>query len=593
MIGLTLAAGDALPQTVTALLIILVAAAIVSVTMSRLGLAEIPAYLAAGVIIGPHALGLLPSEEAVAPVKELALILLMFGIGLHLDMSSFRGATRPLVLIGAVSTVLSAALCTLAAMAFGLGAPSAIAVGMALSISSTAVVLRLLQKRRELRRVSGRICFSTLIVQDLLVIVMLGALPALAATGAMVEEEAGEGGAMGVLAQVMTSIGGVGLMLMLGRFALPVILRQAARGSTEVLLVASAAIALIAAVATAALGLSPALGGFIAGFLLSSTPFRYHVSGQLASLRDLFLAVFFTSVGLGVDPMVVVSNWWVVALGLGLVLTMKAASVGATVWVFGASPVAAATCALYLAQAGEFSLVVLDESAELGLVGEAGYATIVAMVVLSLMVTPAMMNQAGRVTSRLARARPAPWAGRSALAPGEGHEARPAAHGGVIIAGFGPTGRALADGLDASDVPYTLIEMNPATVRTQKRLGRSVVFGDAGNEEVLESAGIRTAHAIVLTFPDDDAVLRAARAARALAPEIFIAARVGYLSRGMAARAMGVDHVVIEEIATAETIQRQVLEILRQRAIELGEQPPEAPAAGQAPDHVEDQAGGF
>lgn len=568
--ALTLAAGAELPPEVRGLLIILVAAALVSMVMTRFRLAEIPAYLGAGVIIGPHVLGLLPSEDSVAAVKEMALILLMFGIGLHMDTSSFRGAARALMLVGVISTVVSAALCAAGAMLFGLGAPAAIAVGMAMSMSSTAVVLRLLHKRRELGRMSGRICFSTLIVQDLLVVIMLGALPSLAGGGDGAETGAG---ATGLVSRVLIAIGGVGLMLTFGRFALPVFLREAARGSTEVLLVASAAIALSAAVAAGALGLSPALGGFIAGFILSSTPFRYHVAGQLGSLRDLFLAVFFTAVGLAVDPMVVLANLWVVGLGLALILGIKTLAIAISTWAAGLSPVIAATCGLYLAQAGEFSLVVLDSSQQIGLISDNTYATVAAIVVVSLMITPGMINIAPRLAERLAAWPAAPWAASCALGtaePGGG----PARRGQVLIAGFGPTGRALAEGLDAADVPYTIIEMNPATVRIQESLGRSVVYGDASNAEVLESAGIRDADAIVLTFPDDEAALRAVRMIRSLAPDVFIAARVGYLSRGMAARSMGVDHVVVEELATAETIQRQVLELLRKRAADHGESEP-------------------
>jgi CPA2 family monovalent cation:H+ antiporter-2 len=352
-----------------------------------------------------------------------------------------------------------------------------------------------------------------------------------------------------------------------GTALLPRLLAEAARDtSSELLLVLSAAVGLGAAMLTAALGLSPELGAFLAGFLLAGTPFRYQLAGQIGPMRDLFMAVFFTAVGMSVDMAAAAELWWVVLLALGATLVVKFVSISVTAWAFGAPPAVAVTVGITLAQAGEFTLVVSGVAAGSGLFGEhtaSTESTVVTVVFLSLIVTPALMSVARRAGSALVGWPQAPWLSRGALArraqpiPQSDQPSRPVRR--ALVAGFGPVGRAVADRLAASGFEVSIIELNRKTVDTQAALGRRIVYGDATNPDVLESAGVREADAVVLTVPDDQAMLRACKAVRGVNANAYIAARTNYLSTAFLAREQGASHVTVEELATAEAMVREIL----------------------------------
>jgi monovalent cation:H+ antiporter-2, CPA2 family len=359
----------------------------------------------------------------------------------------------------------------------------------------------------------------------------------------------------------------VAVMLLAGRAFLPRLLAAAMKaGSGEVLIVLSAAVALGAAAATSALGFSAELGAFLAGFLLASTTFRYQIAGQLMPMRDLFMAVFFTTVGLELDMLVIGSHWLAFFPALALFLVVKFAVSGLAAWGSGATAPTALLTAAALANAGEFSIVLLASAGAAGVVSDSAEAFVVALIVCSLLLAPIAMDRSHGWAERLAAIGPAPWIRRAAdraRTPRPRDDAPevldPTAGRHVIIGGYGVVGRFLADRFAAADIPFTVIELNPATVRKQTRLGRSIVFGDVGNREVLESAGIRTADAVVLTVPDEEAMFRACPVVRQLAPSALIAARVSYLSQAMVLTTLGADLVIVEEVATAEAMANQVL----------------------------------
>lgn len=586
----TLASGEA-PAISVDFLIVFATATIVTLTLRRLRVATIPAYLVAGALVGP-ALGLV-TGESVSGIASLAIILLMFGIGLHMDLKELTGDLLPIFAVGAVATIAVALIFWPVAMVFGLSAPSALAIGMALSMSSTAAVLRTLQQRRELKSFHGRVSFGILIVQDLLVIAFLSLIPTLGTWATSLDPtavtEPGEAVAHAtiwdLLLKAVVTIGGVAAMIFLGRLALPKLLAYAAKDSSpDVLLVVAGAVALGAAVLTGVLGLSPELGAFLAGFLLASTPFKHQVSGQLTPMRDLFMAIFFVAVGLNLPLAQVASLWWVVLLAVVACLVIKTVGNAGMLWLGGLSAPVALAVGLTLSQAGEFTLVLLQfaGSEDVRAIDAQTAAGATGVVAITLMLTPALMSLGRKLGPRLAHVKSVrllPFAALKAspLESGPGGEAGDPAEGSsgeesapprVIIAGFGPVGRAVAQRLDLLGAESTVIELNPATVKRQGGLGKRVVYGDVTNPEVLESAGVREADAFILTIPDDEASLRAVRAVRDLSPSVFIAVRSSFLSKGLQARQLGADHVTIEEIATAETMADQVHKQFQKRRAE-------------------------
>ncbi|MEC9374381.1 MAG: cation:proton antiporter [Planctomycetota bacterium] len=564
-------AGEA--QLVLDLLVILATAGLVAAVLQRLRMAVAPAYLIAGAFIGPNALGFVRSGENIEAISSLAIILLLFGIGLHMHLPALKGSFRALITAGVGAVVLTIAALWPLSMLFGLSAPTGLAVSMALSLSSTAVVLRILGQQREMSTPYGRLAFAILVIQDLLVLGMLAAFPLLSGWAGLNAEDAEPVSPLQVTADALLRIGGVSLLIIAGRLILPRLLTEAARSrSSEVMMVLSIATAIGAAVATKALGFSPELGAFLAGFLLSGTPFKHQIAGQVGPLRDLFIAVFFTTVGMLLVPATLLEFWWVILLATLALMLVKSIAIGATCWAVGATGSASLAAGMALSQAGEFSLVLVDVAADNGLVGPDVAGKVVAVVVLSLVATPSTLTMGKRLAGRLRDAPLAPWVKSSKL-----RESEPDAPDGaipkeerrqirkVIVAGFGPVGRAVVDKLREAGVSVTIIELNPATVKTQAKLGREIVFGDVSNAEVLESAHVQDADAVILTIPDDAAVLAACKTIRTLAPDVFIAARTDFLSRGMLATGFGADLVTVDEIATAEVMQREVLKKLSER----------------------------
>lgn len=585
----TLASSAQSPQGVAVqFLIVFATASVVTLGLRRLRVATIPAFLVAGAIVGPG-LGLV-DPESMRGIASLAIILLMFGIGLQLDVKELAGDLLPIFVVGGIATAAVVLLLWPAGMAFGLTAPAALVIALAMSNSSTAAVLRTLQQRHEVKSFVGRMCFGVLIVQDLLAVAFLSLIPAIGGWAASISPESvaaiaatQEHATIGArVLNGLFTIGAITLLIVGGRLFLPRLLTLAAKeASSDVLLVVAGAVALGAAVLTGSLGFSRELGAFIAGFLLAGTPFRHQVSGQLAPMRDLLMAIFFVTVGLALPLDDVARMWWVVLIAAVACVLIKTLGNSVVLWVGGLPAAVAAGVGITLAQAGEFSLVLLAFAREKGAIDDRASAAAIGVVALTLMATPSLMWAARRIGPRLARLPQVSLLPRALLRgagradSAEPEPASPAPR--VVIAGFGPVGRAVAQRMDLLGAQVVIIELNPSTVRKQSGLGRRIVYGDVSNADVLDSAGVAACDAFILTIPDNEAALRAIREVRARAPGAFIAVRSSYLSMGLQAKQLGADHVTIEEIATAEAMAEQVHKKLEERR-----PPPADPPQAQA-----------
>jgi len=551
------------------LFVVLACAGAVALLMQRLRLVVIPAYLITGVLIGPHALGLGPSPESLGDISHIAVILLLFGIGLELNLTALKQGFARMMIIGVGSCVLTILLGLPLALLAGLSPPAALTVCMALSLSSTAVVLRVIADRRELRHASGRLALSILVLQDVLVLPMLASIPLLAVWSGVGTESDPSGeatmiadGFAAFARDAALRVGGVSALIVFGRLLLPRLLRESLKGrSLEVMMIVGVATAFGAAVIAQAIGFSLEMGAFLAGFLLAGTTFRHQLRGQIGPLRDLLIALFFTTVGMTLDPWIALESWWVVLLAGAVMTVVKTVAIGGTCWGLGATASMAAGIGLSLGQAGEFSLVFLDTSQKAGLLDERVTAILATVVVISLIITPALVQLSALAGRMFRRVGCAPWMRSHVFQERpverlEGEEDR----GHVIVAGFGPIGRMIVERLEKENVRLTIVELNPATVQHQKGLGKRVLFGDIANVDVLESADIESTDALILTIPDDEAVTRACVAARRLAPQVFIAARMGVVSHLDMAREAGADHVTVDELAAAEAMVSAVMD---------------------------------
>lgn len=591
-----LAAAPAADQPlVVVLLVLLCAAALVAVACRRLNIEAIPGYLLAGAVVGPHAIGLVTSTSAAQPVTDLATVLLLFTIGLQFDSDNFRRGAMRIVALSVSSTLLYIALFWIVLMGVGISAPVALALSMAGCSASTAVTLRLLQHRRELHEAHGRVSMGFSILDDLSGVVMLATFPLVATwAGAAGTDADAAGLGLGVgggelsdkVRAVGKAVGGVVLMLLVAGLLLPRLMTRIARlQSPETLLLSAAAIALLSATWTGWIGFSPEMGAFLAGVMLGGTPLRYQLVGQLAPTRDLLMAVFFLSVGLVVDPTLVARNLPVV-LGLAAALmAIKLVATAACCWTAGMTGRGSVLTGVYNINAGEFTFVLLAAATGLSIVSQQQASLAVAVAAITLIATPLLVGPGHALGTPLSRLPLAPWVRSSALqdpgpsAPGpesgpstesdRGADAAPDAvatpmpiRRHVIIAGFGPGGRAVADRLASTGVPYVLVDLNASTVQRQASSGRRVVYGDISNPDVLEAAGIADAVAVIVAIPDDDAALRAVQAVRQAAPEVFIGVRTQFLSGKMRALSLGANEVVVAEVAVASAMDREMFAAL-------------------------------
>lgn len=556
MITVLAAGSGASGGTMVGLFIVLALAGLTALVMGKAGIAAIPAFLIAGAIAGPHAVGLVGQTADLGAISELAIILLLFGIGMHIDPSELRHGSARLVLAGILAVVVTIALLWPAAMLFGLDWAGALALAMALSVSSTAVVLRRLMRRRELRQPVGRLALAVLIVQDLAVPLLLIAITALGKLrhGAGVEADP-----LMVVSLAGASMVGVVALVVGGRLVLPRLLRQASMiGSDEVMLTLGVAVAIGSALATNALGFSYELGAFLAGLVLGGTPLRHQIGALMGPARDFFLAVFFTTLGMAVEPAPLATLWPIVLIGGTLMIVIKSVAIGVSSWSLWGTGLVTATVGLTLAQAGEFSLILLYAAVDAGLLDERTRTASVAIVVISLVFTP-LPIMLGRVLRPWLEKIPLPAWRRAAVddlgdsEPGDGVIR-------VIIGGFGPIGRVAADHLERAGARITVIELNEKTVRTHGAMGRRMIFGDVSHADILQSAGVRDADALILTVPDDQANLRACKLARSMNPRMCIVVRMNHLGKALQAKSLGADAIVVEEIAAAEAMEKIVVE---------------------------------
>ena len=529
-------------------LILLVAAVLAVVLFRMMQLPPMLGYLSVGVLIGPHALGLASNSAATETLAEFGVVFLMFSIGLEFSLPKLKSMRRNVFGLGMAQVVLTilmtlgggVLLAKLLPQYVQMSWGSAFALGGALSMSSTAIVLKLLTERLELESEHGRRIIAILLFQDLAVVPLLILVPALAHPGADLAEDLG----MAALKAVFV----LALLLSFGQ----VVLRRwfqivVQRRSHELFMLNLLLVTLGAAWITDIAGLSLALGAFIAGMLISETEFRLQVEEDIKPFRDVLLGLFFITVGMMLDMQLVFDN---LLLVLGLVLipfALKFGLIAALTRLFGASPGVAIRTGLGLAQGGEFGFVLLNEAGALKLVDPGLVQLILAAMVLSMLATPFIIANADRIVLRLSSNE---WMQQSlALTSLATRTMGVEKH--VIIAGFGRTGQSIARLLEEENVPYQALDLDPQRVQEAQAAGAKVSYGDTSRRESLIAAGINRAAALVVTYADTAAALKTLHFANELAPTLPAIVRSLDDTDLDKLRAGGADEVVPETIESS------------------------------------------
>ena len=521
---LPLAAGEA-PAWLAEVAGLVVGAAVVAYLAFRAGLVPIVGFLLAGVLIGPNQLGIIADRELVDAAAEVGVILLLFTIGLEFSLDRLLRIRRVIFLAGGLQVVLATGLSAAVLTAAGVESRTALYTGLLVSLSSTAIVLKLLADRSETNARHGQVALGILLFQDLAVVLMVLLVPML-------------GGDAGSAGDFVVALGTAGAIIagvvLVARRLMPRLLEVVARTcSPEVFLLTVVAVCFGTAYGTSLAGVSVSLGAFLAGLLVSESRFDQQALGEILPLQIVFSALFFVSIGMLLDLGYLVDNMAAVIGAILAVLVVKAITAGVAARALGESFAVAAASGLLLAQVGEFSFVLERAGSDVGLspagLGADGSQGFIAAAVLLLVATPWLAQGGVRFGGRMAPALAAPRAPQG-TEPEAGSGVAEGLDGHVIIAGYGRVARVLATALVRGGVPHVVTTLSPDGADEAQRRGLRVLLGDSSRTRTMEEAGIRRARFVVIADDEPDMATRIAGVARALNPEAKVVVRTRYHS---------------------------------------------------------------
>jgi monovalent cation:H+ antiporter-2, CPA2 family len=501
------------------LTLLLLASVVAGVVIFRLlQLPPLLAYLAVGILIGPHALGLVPDSKEGRYLAEFGVVFLMFSIGLEFSLGRLRSMRKLVLGLGGAQVILTI-LFTLAAGwliggYFNVGLAGSFALGGALAMSSTAIVMKMLAERVQIDTEHGKRIVGVLLFQDLAVVPLLVIVPALGAETSNLAATLGFAFLKAGALLTVLLVGGQRLM----RWWFHTV---AKRKSHELFTLNVLLVTLGLAWLTEEAGLSLALGAFVAGMLISETEFRHQVEEDIKPFRDVLLGLFFVTIGMLLNISVVIDNFGWVMLVLAGPVAFKFALIFGLVRVFGGTAGTAIRTGLALSTAGEFGFVLLGQAGQLGLVDPLVLQVVLAAMLLSMLACPLLVQYSDNIAMRLSSAE---WLHKS-VEIAQIAQAAIAVDKHVVICGFGRSGQHLGKMLEQEGIPFVALDLDPDLVRKAAAAGESVVYGDAGRRETLVAAGINRASACVITYADTPSTMKVLRHVRALKPDIPVVVR--------------------------------------------------------------------
>lgn len=542
-------------------LFLLTGGVVLGTLAERLRQNAILGYLVAGMVLGPHGLHVIGTKQEVMLLAELGIAFLLFSIGLEFSWSRLRNLGTAGLGGGALQVALTLLLGTLVAWGLGLAPKAAIAMGAILALSSTAYVLRILYGRAEIDSPHGRLAIGVLLFQDIAVVPLVLLVTVLQTCDSAGAVLLGLGRLL-LLALLMVAVAWVLFQHAVPRLLGAVVLRR----NRELPLLLAVVSGLGAAVGAHALGLSPAIGAFLAGMMLAESPFATQVRADVGALRTVLMMLFFGSVGMLGDVGWIVANIGLVLPFVAVVVVGKTLLTTVALRAFGVPVAAALAAGVSLAQIGEFSFVLADLA--LGtLLDEATFQLVVSTTIVTFVVTPYLVAGAPRIAAWVLR-----WIGRPAGAP----EPRggDASEGHALVVGYGPTGQAVARALAARGLEVHVIDLNRTSLAQARAIGYRTHVGDATYPEVLEHASVAGAVAIAVTLPDSRAAQAVVEQARALAPGARVFVRARYHVHGPALVRAGAHVVVDEEEQVGQALADAVVRGLAERRDPTCPEPP-------------------
>ena len=522
-------------DTLPLILVLLISSVLAVALFRRLRLPAMLAYFLVGMALGPHTFGLLPDTEASREFAEFGIVFLMFSIGLEFSLPQLYAMRKKVLGLGGAQVFLTLAVVMTVGKLAGLDWPAAFVIGAALAMSSTAIVSKILAERVDLNSRHGRLSIGVLLFQDIAVVPVLVLIPALGLAGANLTD---------VLGMAMLKAAGMLLFLFtIGKWLInPWFNVVAGQRSRELFVMNVLMVTLLLAFATKSAGLSYALGAFIAGMLISETKFRYQVESDIAPFRDILLGLFFISVGMLLNLQQIAANLGLVLLILLAFVLLKAAIVSLVIRLMQYEAGVAIRTGLILAQAGEFSFVILALGVEQHLVSGPALQLVLAAALLSMVLAPFMIQFNGRITRKLVSS----YSRNSGQIVQDIDDGSKHLHNHVIICGYGRSGQYLGRFLQEESIPFVALDIDPSRVLEAAAAGENVMFGDAARRVVLEAAGAARAKALIISYADNRAAMKILHIVQEKYPQLPVIVRTVDDSNMEALREAGATEVVPE-----------------------------------------------
>lgn len=537
------------------LVITLLVAVLVILPSRRLRVPSAVGFMITGILIGPGGFKLIGDTHHVETLAEVGVAMLLFMIGLEFSLARLKEIGRAFLVAGPLQVILTIGVSAAALLALpdDLKLGPAVFMGMLIALSSTAMVLRLLAERGEQHAPQGRLTLGILLFQDFAIVPMLVLIPSLAGKGTL-----------SVGPRLLIGAAGAVAVGVVARALMPKLINAVIRsGVRELYVMVSIAVCLGASLLTSALGLSPALGAFVGGLLVSESEYAHQIVAEVLPFRDLFSSLFFIAIGMLLVPQVLFSNLPAAVGALLFTIGVKALVAGSVVRMLGYPLRIAVIVGISLAQIGEFSFVLASVGSDYGLLPTREYQAFLAVAILSLMLTPFLMRFAA-------------WAGAHAGTPVrlpvpgdalQGHDSAatvPGAEPGglsghVLVAGYGVNGRNVARVLRELGIPYLVLELDTAIIRRAQVQGERIQFGDISRSEALHACHVDRAAVVVLAISDPTATRFATVQVRRSNPGAYIIARTRQVAEVAELMRLGVDEVIPEEFETSIAILARVL----------------------------------
>jgi CPA2 family monovalent cation:H+ antiporter-2 len=534
------------------IVVLLAFSVVVVFALQKLKLPSILGFLVTGIIIGPYSLGLVNNIEEIEVISEIGVILLLFVIGMEMSIKNLVSIRNTVFVGGGVQVGLTILVVSCFYYFTGKALNESIFVGFLFSLSSTAIVLKILQDRNEMVTDHGKNALAILIFQDIIVVPMMLVTPIL--TGQ--SENLG----LSLLLLLLKTIGIIGITWVSARFIMPKLLYQIAiTRSKELFLITTITICFAVAFLTSTAGLSLALGAFLAGLIISESEYSHQATSLILPFRELFTSIFFISVGMLLDLSFFWNNLFVISILVLLVFLVKSLIAGFSVAILKNTPKTVILTGLSLFQVGEFAFILSKVGIEYNLISPETNQYFLAVSIISMVLTPFVFISSESISMRLSNIKFLnKFAQKKNLPETNLAELKLKDH--LVIIGYGINGRNVARAALFSEIPYVIIEFNPETVKNENKKNLPIVFGDATETHILDHVNIEEARVVVLAISNPGQTKKIVKNIRAISEDVHIIVRTRYLSEIPSLLAVGADDVIPEEFETSIEIFSRTLQ---------------------------------